>query len=74
MKTNYVVRGKELEQVSDFSYFGLVVNEYRRLDRELGRRTCKRRKVGGQLYKTIFNKKEVGRITRLCLCSCNAVF
>lgn len=35
MKANYLVQGKELGQVSDFSYLRPIISEFRKLDREL---------------------------------------
>lgn len=35
VKANYLVQGKELGQVSDFSYLRPIISEFGKLDREL---------------------------------------
>ena len=69
---NCLVEGRILEQVSNFKYLGVIIDESGRLDKELDNRIGKAGKVSSQLYKAIFSKKEVSRKAKLSVH--NAVF
>ena len=63
---NCLVEGRILEQVSNFNYLGVIIDESGRLDKELDNRIGRAGKVFSQLYKAIFIKKEASQKAKLC--------